>query len=100
MGISQHEFDRIKRLAKLEFSDTEQKNIMNELDSVISVISQVKDVDCENIKPLSSVSEQYQRTRDDIARYHDSSEEILINAPKSMILGDESFFVIPKSVKD
>ena len=65
--ITQEELSKLQKLAKLSFSKDELENFSAKLNQVIEMIDSLTDVNCEDVEPLKSVCQMYQRTRKDKA---------------------------------
>ena len=99
--ISDIELKKLKRLSRLSFSGEEAKEFSTKLESVLSMINQIHEVECENIEPLRSVSEINQRMRPDIVDVPDLSEDLFKNVPSSQadLAREIKCFVVPKVVE-
>ena len=70
----------VATLAKLELSETEKKKCAKELDKIIKYIDQLKEVDTENVLPVSQVIPG-KFLGEDKAEPSLSQKEALANAP-------------------
>ena len=61
--ISDIELKKLQRLSRLSFSGEEAKEFSTKLESVLSMINQIHEVECEDIEPLRSVCFMAQRLK-------------------------------------
>ena len=87
------EVREIARLAELEFSDKELKEIIPRLDDVLDHVANVSAADTENVKPTSHVIEIKNVFRQDQRKESLSREDVFKNAPDRQ----EDGFKIPDS---
>ena len=83
---------RIARLARIEVTDDEVETYVGELSNIFAWIDQLREVDTENVPPMTRVVDvQLPKRKDEVtdggARY-----DILANAPAT----DDGCFVVPK----
>ena len=53
--ISDIELKKLQKLARLSFSGEETKEFSSKLESVLNMINQIHEVECQDIEPLRSV---------------------------------------------
>lgn len=92
--ITRSDTEKIAKLARLEFTDSEHETLTGELNSILGYIDQLKELDVTNIEPLENINESVETNtfRSDIAEASLPVSDALKNAPKS---GD-GFFLVPK----
>ncbi|MDZ7330616.1 MAG: Asp-tRNA(Asn)/Glu-tRNA(Gln) amidotransferase subunit GatC [candidate division KSB1 bacterium] len=95
MLISIEEVDRIARLSRLRFSDTEKQKLAIELSQIVAYIDKLNELDLTEVPPMSQVIELGNRMRDDEAVPWFSPEQALQNAPARQ----GNFFSVPKVIK-
>ncbi len=95
MEISSQLFDKLASLAKLEFDEDSKKEIMKDLEEIITFMEKLKEVDTTGVEPLIHISEGENHLRIDKAVVEISREEALRNAP----LHDGAHFKVPKVIK-
>lgn len=101
MSISDVEVKKIAKLSRLKLSDERVSIIAQELNNIESLISDVKDIDCDDVEPLCSVHDSNQIFREDIVKQEVSCDEILANSPGSTgnFSREVKFFIVPKVVE-
>jgi aspartyl-tRNA(Asn)/glutamyl-tRNA(Gln) amidotransferase subunit C len=95
--ITRSDTEKIAKLARLEFSDSEYETLTGELNNVIGYIDQLKELDVSSVEPLENINESVvvNAFRKDEANPSLTTQEALKNAPKS---GD-GFFLVPKVIE-
>lgn len=96
MAVSLHDVEHVARLAKLSFTESEKKKLVNELNSILEYMEQLNELDTKNVDPLSHVIELSNVFREDIVKPGLTREEALRNAPAR----GEKFFKVPKVLGD
>ena len=79
--ITEEELKKLQKLAKLSFSKDELDGFTKKLNSVMAMIDSLAEANCENIEPLRSVSDMYQRTREDEVTVGDIADQLFANVP-------------------
>ena len=99
--ISDIELKKLQKLARLSFSGEETKEFSSKLESVLNIINQIQEVECQDIEPLRSVCEMSQRLREDKVNEANLSDDLFKNVPgKSVNLAREiKCFIVPKVVE-
>ena len=99
--ISDIELKKLQKLARLSFSGEETKEFSSKLESVLNMINQIHEVECQDIEPLRSVCEMSQRLREDKVNEANLSDDLFKNVPgNSVNLAREiKCFIVPKVVE-
>ncbi|RTK92668.1 MAG: Asp-tRNA(Asn)/Glu-tRNA(Gln) amidotransferase subunit GatC [Rickettsiales bacterium] len=99
--ISNTEFKKLEKLTKLSFLSEDAASFMIKLDSVLKMIDTLKEVECENIEPLRSVSELNQFMRPDEIINKDISDDLFKNIPSqgADFAQEVKCFVVPKVIE-
>lgn len=92
MKISTEIVDHIAHLARLEFEGEAKESIRKDMETIISFMDKLSEVDTENVEPLIFMNESYNTLREDNSIVSISQQEALKNAPKK----DSDYFRIPK----
>lgn len=82
--LSEDQVQHVANLAKLELSDKQLPYFTDKLDEIIGLFETLGEVDTEGVAPTSSVTDQLNVMRDDIADNWNQKEELLANAPETM----------------
>ncbi|MBF9252315.1 Asp-tRNA(Asn)/Glu-tRNA(Gln) amidotransferase subunit GatC [Pontibacter sp. 172403-2] len=83
---------KIAHLARLEFNEEKEQEMLQELNKILNWMDQLRALDTEQVEPLIHMSEEVNVLRDDVARNTTTHEEALLNAPRK----DSDYFRVPK----
>lgn len=92
MQVNEELVDRIATLAKLEFNGEEKKEIVSDLNRIISFVEKLNELDTTGVEPLVYMTDETNVLREDIAQKNISKEEALKNSPDH----DSDFFRVAK----
>lgn len=92
MKITMQEVEHVARLARLELSEKEKEKMRAQLDSILSYIDKLNELDTSSVEPTSHVLPLTNVFREDEVRPSLSQEEALANAPD----GHDLLFRVPK----
>ena len=92
MKISTEIVDHIAHLARLEFEGEAKESIRKDMETIISFMDKLSEVDTENVEPLIFMNESYNTLREDNSIVSISQQEALKNAPEKA----SDYFRIPK----
>ncbi len=96
MSVDTETVRRIARLARIRISDEELEPLARELSTILQWVTQLNEVDTDNVPPMTSVEEDMpMKKRKDVVTDGDCVEDILANAPA----WEGNFFVVPKVVE-
>ena len=96
MKIDKSTVDRLARLSKLEFSENEKVEMVEDFKKIVGFVDKLKEVDTEGVKPLIYVNEGVTNVlRKDEVKGMLTREEALQNAP----VKDSSYIKVPKVLK-
>ena len=90
--ISGREVNHVAKLARLDLSDAEAAFFQKDLNSILDYVETLKDLDTENIPPMSHVLKTGNVWRDDLPRGHQETEPLLENAP----MREKGYYKVPK----
>lgn len=86
--------DRIAHLARLKINPAEQEDFTQGIKRILHFISQLSDVDTDQVPPLVNISLHNMPQRADEVIEENQRNLILQNAPQH----DQSMFIVPKVV--
>lgn len=95
MSIDKATVTRIAKLARLRVPEDEKEPLARELQSILSWIEQLSEVDTRDVPPLTSVVKTQLPQRADQVNDGGYLAEILANAPKQAA----GFYVVPKVIE-
>ncbi|MBW7936106.1 MAG: Asp-tRNA(Asn)/Glu-tRNA(Gln) amidotransferase subunit GatC [Flavobacteriales bacterium] len=90
--INQNTVARLAELAKLEFSEAEANELLQDLNRILAFVNKLQTLDTEALDPLVYMNEEPVILRPDVVVEELTHEEILCNAPKK----DSDYFRVPK----
>ena len=95
MSITVKDIDQISFLSRINFSDSEKESLTSELNTILTYVDQLNEVDVEGVEPLVSVLDNVPTVfRKDEVRPSFSQEEALKNAPDA----NSDYFKVPKVI--
>lgn len=86
---------RVASLARIRVEEDALPELAQEFNAVLGFIEQLNEVDVEGIEPMTSVTPQRLKRREDVITDGDQQAKILKNAPDAR----EGFFAVPKVVE-
>ena len=95
MEVNDALIEKLAHLSRLKFDDAEKAAIKNDLQSMISFVEKLNELDTTGVEPLIHMSDNINVLRDDEVKSSITREEALKNAP----LHDDRFFKVPKVIK-
>lgn len=95
MHVDEATVRRIARLARIKITDEEAKDLEGELSSILDWVEQLREVDTDNVEPMTRVVPISLKQRDDVVTDGEKAADIVANAPMS----EDDFFVVPKVVE-
>lgn len=95
MKINKESLKKIAHLARLEIKPEEEVSLLNSMDSVLSWMEQLNEVDTEGVEPLTHIMDESNIWRDDISSNALSRTEALNNAPAK----NDTYIMVPKVIE-
>jgi aspartyl-tRNA(Asn)/glutamyl-tRNA(Gln) amidotransferase subunit C len=92
--ISKEDVRYVARLARLNVSDEEMETFAVQLNSILSYIDKLNELDTSDIEPMSHVIDVCNAFREDIVERSFSQEVALENAPQR----EDGFFTVPRII--
>ncbi|WP_226549478.1 Asp-tRNA(Asn)/Glu-tRNA(Gln) amidotransferase subunit GatC [Celeribacter naphthalenivorans] len=86
---------RVAKLARIRVEEDALPALASEFNAVLGFIEQLSEVDVEGVEPMTSVTPQRLKRRQDGVTDGNMQEKILKNAPDAR----EGFFAVPKVVE-
>jgi aspartyl-tRNA(Asn)/glutamyl-tRNA(Gln) amidotransferase subunit C len=93
--VSISQWRRIAHLARIAVTDDEMIQLHRELNSILSFVEQLAEVDVADVEPMTSVIPTEMKKRADVVTDGGIPDEIVKNAPAT----EDHFFVVPKVVE-
>lgn len=95
MEVNDALVDKLAKLSKLQFDDSQKEEVKNDLQKMIAFVEKLNELDTTGVEPLLHMTDEVNVLREDEIKGSVSREEAFKNAP----LHDEEFFKVPKVIK-
>ena len=95
MIIDKDHILKLADLAKITISDEEVDSYISDINKILELVSQIKDIDTDGVEPLSNVLDQFSESREDKATINLERDDAMENAPDS----DGVYFQVPPTIK-
>lgn len=82
MAITANEVKHVASLAKLEFTDEELQKFTGQMDEIINMVEQLGEVDTTNVPVTSTVTEEVNVMREDVAVKGTDRTLLMENVPE------------------
>ena len=82
MAITANEVKHVASLAKLEFTDEELQKFTGQMDEIINMVEQLGEVDTTDVPVTSTVTEEVNVMREDVAVKGTDSTLLMKNVPE------------------
>ena len=86
---------KVAKLARIKVEDDALPALAEEFNAILGFIEQLEEVDVEGVEPMTSVTPQRLKRREDVVTDGDQQDKVLSNAPDAR----EGFFAVPKVVE-
>lgn len=95
MKIDQEALQKIAHLARLEVKPEEEAALLASMESVLTWMEQLDELDTEGVEPLTHMTDEVNNWREDVAKNTLSRQSGLSNAPSH----DETYIQVPKVIE-
>lgn len=95
MSIDTKTAARVAKLARIKVDEADLPALAGEFNTILGFIEQLNEVDVEGVEPMTSVTPQRLKRREDVVTDGDQQAKVLANAPDAR----EGFFAVPKVVE-
>lgn len=95
MSFSLEDVKRAASLARLEISDAESQQILDQLSGVFELIAKMESVDTEGVEPMAHAQDVVARLRADVVTESDKHELFQSIAPAV----DANLYLVPKVIE-
>ncbi|MEM6681833.1 MAG: Asp-tRNA(Asn)/Glu-tRNA(Gln) amidotransferase subunit GatC [Pseudomonadota bacterium] len=95
MSIDAATVRHVAHLARIKVNDEDVPALERELNSILSWVEQLSEIDTSDVEPMTSVEAMTLRQREDAVTDGDYAERVLANAPDAQF----GFFAVPKVVE-
>lgn len=95
MRISREEVQRVALLARLEFTATEEAELAEHFDKVLTYMEKLNQLNTENVEPTAHAVDVPSPLREDRVTNRADTDALLQNAPAR----EKDFFKVPKIIE-
>jgi len=95
MSINKETVKKISKLSRIASNEQFEDSMIKDLNSILTFVEQLNELNIKNIEPLSSVVEQKLFQREDVDKIMNEKEDVLKNSPHK----NENYFVVPKVIE-
>lgn len=95
MSIDINTAAKVAKLARIKVEDDALPALAQEFNAILGFIEQLEEVDVKGVEPMTSVTPQRLKRREDVVTDGDQQAKVLSNAPDAR----EGFFAVPKVVE-
>ena len=95
MSINKETVKKISKLSRIASNEQFEDSMIKDLNSILTFVEQLNELNIKNIEPLSSVVEQKLLQREDVVKIMNEKEDVLKNSPDK----NENYFVVPKVIE-
>lgn len=95
MKIDQIALAKVAHLARLNITPEEETSLLESMDSVLSWMEQLNEIDTEGVEPLTHITDEENKWREDISANTLEREKALENAPSR----NTAYFMVPKVIE-
>ena len=95
MVIDRNHILKLADLANLKLSEEEIDSYISDLNKILDLFSEIKDVDTKGVEPLANVLDEFSKLREDIPEASIDRDVALENAPDT----DGVYFQVPATIK-
>lgn len=94
MEVNKETLNYLAKLSRLYLEEGEKDQLVTDLNNILALVEQLKEVDTSGIEPLIFINEADNELREDIVVHSTTQAEALSNSP----LIDENYFLVPKVI--
>lgn len=95
MSIDIEKAAHVAKLARIRVDEGDLPALAAEFNTILGFIEQLQEVDVDGVEPMTSVTPQSLKRREDVVTDGGQQDKILSNAPDAR----EGFFAVPKVVE-
>ena len=95
MKLDKAEVEKLAHLARLEFSEKEKEEMIEDMDKILGFVEKINELQLDNVEPLVYMTDETNVLRKDEVLEEVGKEKALLNAPDK----DTDYFRVPKVVK-
>lgn len=94
MTIDKETVEKVAHLARLELSETEKQDMIQDMSKILDFMAKLNELDTTGVEPLVYMTDGANVLREDVVKQQITHEEALENAPKH----DKDYFLVAKVI--
>ncbi len=94
MALDKSDVDKIAHLARINIEEKDTQAYLQNITSILDLVSQMQDINTDNVEPLAHPMDAIQRLRADDVTEHNQRELLQSVAPAV----EEGLFLVPKVI--
>ena len=94
MIIDDDTLSKIAQLANIKIADNEREKLKNDMTAILSWVDKLNEIDTSSIEPITQMSKENNKVRQDENNHNLSVEDALKNAQ----VKSENYFIVPKVI--
>jgi aspartyl-tRNA(Asn)/glutamyl-tRNA(Gln) amidotransferase subunit C len=95
MTIDKETVEKVAHLARLELSETEKQDMIQDMSKILDFMAKLNELDTTGVEPLVYMTDGANVLRNDVVKQQVTHEEALENAPKH----DKDYFLVAKVIE-
>ncbi len=95
MKVDKQLVDKLANLSKLNFTASEEQEIINDLNKMVDFVDKLKEIPVKGVEPLMYMIDETNVMREDEIKMEITKEEALKNAP----LADSDYLKVPRVLR-
>jgi aspartyl-tRNA(Asn)/glutamyl-tRNA(Gln) amidotransferase subunit C len=95
MTIDKETVEKVAHLARLELSETEKQDMIQDMSKILDFMAKLNELDTTGVEPLVYMTDGANVLREDVVKQTITHEEALENAPKH----DKDYFLVAKVIE-
>lgn len=95
MTIDKETVEKVAHLARLELSETEKQDMIQDMSKILDFMAKLNELDTTGVAPLVYMTDGANVLREDVVKQQITHQEALENAPKH----DEDYFLVAKVIE-
>lgn len=94
MQIDKDTVNKIAHLARLEVTEQESAELIQDMSRILDFMAKLNEVDTSNVEPLVYMTDEVNVLREDVMKHEITHQEALLNAPEQ----DGQHFLVAKVI--
>jgi aspartyl-tRNA(Asn)/glutamyl-tRNA(Gln) amidotransferase subunit C len=95
MTIDKETVEKVAHLARLELSETEKQDMIQDMSKILDFMAKLNELDTTGVEPLVYMTDGANVLREDVVKQQVTHQEALENAPKH----DKDYFLVAKVIE-